>query len=253
MTDNHIYSMPSLPDESAQDGENGESGEPFSEETRASAVTITCACGETFSSLVYHAVNVTIEPELLYHLLADTLNVAICPNCGRRARSAIPFVYHDMARGLFAYVFPNGDLTREERDQRLERLRAVYNQAVAASEEVIGNARAEQPAPSEAFSPPQPNAIPQPDAPPMQVIFGIEQFRKLVESLLESADRLGKVTLTAQGNDTAQREQLRLIAQRLARGAGCLTETTERSDAFSITIYGPRSQVDIIAQALRQR
>ncbi|SRR5579875_1646690 len=247
MSDTSAYSMPSLPEESAQDGENSES---FGAETRASSIMITCACGETFSSLVYHAVNVTLEPELLYQLLADTLNVAVCPNCGRRARSAIPFVYHDMARGLFAYVFPNGDLSEEERSQRLERLRAVYNQAVAASGDVTRSARED--ASAAADSPRLQDAIPQPGAPPMQVIFGIEQLRKLVESLLEPSERLGKVTLTAQGNDSAQREQLRLIAQRLARGAGCLTETTERSDTFSITIYGPRSQIGVIAQALRQ-
>jgi hypothetical protein len=247
MSDNSLSSLPSLPQESAPDDEIGE---PLDEETRASTVTVSCACGETFHSLVYHAVNVTLEPELLYQLLADMLNVAVCPNCGRRARSAIPFVYHDMARGLFAFVFPNGDLSDAERSQRLERLRKVYQRAVTASAEMTGSGRADGSAPSDA--PRLQGAIPQPDAPPMQVIFGIEQLRKLVESLLEPAERLGKVTLTAHGNDSAQREQLRLIAQRLARGAGCLTEATERSDAFSITIYGPRSQIGVIAQALRQ-
>ncbi|HLY29842.1 MAG TPA: CpXC domain-containing protein, partial [Ktedonobacterales bacterium] len=204
-----------IADESLED--SGTNGNP-DEETRASTVTITCECGETFTTIVYHAVNVTLEPELLYHLLADTLNVAVCPTCGRRARSAIPFVYHDMARGLFAYVFPNGELSDAERSQQLERLRTVYQRAVEESARLT--------TPSDmpgSLNPPKlhihrtRDAIPEPAAPPMQVIFGIEQLRTLVDSLLEPEQRLGKVTLTARGDDPHQRERLRVIAQRLAR------------------------------------
>ncbi len=219
-------------------------------ETRASTISVTCDCGETFTSVVYHAVNVTLEPELLYQLLADSLNVAVCPNCGRRARSATPFVYHDMARGLFAYVYPDADLPDEERQALLENLRAVYSRAVQVAERL---------APGGATSPAtragrraQMAGIPEPDAPPMQVIFGVERLRALVDSLLEPDQRLGKVTLTAPGSDTAQRNRIHAIAQRLAREAGCLTETTDRGDEYAITIYGPRSRVSVIARALRQ-
>ena len=219
-------------------------------ETRASMLSVTCDCGETFSSVVYHAVNVTLEPELLYQLLADSLNVAVCPICGRRARSATPFVYHDMARGLFAYVSPDANLPDEQRQELLENLRAVYSRAVEVAERLTPGAdtsaaaragRGDQLAPG----------IPEPDAPPMQVIFGVEQLRALVDSLLEPDQRLGKVTLTAPGSATAQRDRIHAIAQRLAREAGCLTETIDRGDEYAITIYGPRSRVGVIARALR--
>lgn len=220
-------------------------------ETRASMISLTCDCGETFSSVVYHAVNVTLEPELLYHLLADSLNVAVCPNCGRRTPSATPFVYHDMARGLFAYVSPDTDLPDEERQALLENLRAVYTRAVEVAERLTP--RAETFADGRAGRGGQePLGIPEPDAPPMQVIFGVDHLRALVDSLLEPEQRLGKVTLTASGSAAAQRDRIHTIAQRLAREAGCLTETTDRSDEYSITIYGPRSRVGVIARALRQ-
>jgi len=218
-------------------------------ETRATALSVTCDCGETFTSLVYHAVNVTLEPELLYELLADSLNVAVCPNCGRRARSATPFVYHDMARGLFAYVYPDANLPGEERQALLEHLRGVYSRAVRMAEQLAPGGSA--PFATRAGRRAQAAGIPEPDAPPMQVIFGVEQLRALVESLLEPEERLGKVTLTAPGSATAQRNRIHAIAQRLAREAGCLTETTDRSDEYAITIYGPRNRVEVIARALR--
>src|SRR5581483_11619840 len=101
---------------------------------RSTEMTFTCPCGETFPVTMYQTVNVTLEPELLYRLLAGTLNVAVCPNCGRKAMSAQPFIYHDMGRGLFAYVHPRGDVSEEEREVLLARLRQVYDRAVAESD-----------------------------------------------------------------------------------------------------------------------
>lgn len=228
-------------------------------ETRASTISVTCDCGETFTSVIYHAVNVTLEPELLYLLLAESLNVAVCPNCGRRAMSATPFVYHDMARGLFAYVYPNGDdLPDDERQQLLEDLRIVYSRAVQVSERLTAGDTTAPPTPRVTRSQPTgphgraPRDFPEPSAPPMQVLFGVEQLRVLVDSLLEPDQRLGKVTLTAPRSAPAQRDRIHAIAQRLAREAGCLTKTTDRGDEYAITIFGPRSRVGVISRALRQ-
>src|SRR5579885_3060815 len=93
----------------------------------------TCACGTEFTTTVYEAVNVTLEPQLLYTLLVGLLNVATCPNCGRRAAVARPFLYHDVARGLFAYVHPRADLPEERRAQLLAQLRRAYSIAVEES------------------------------------------------------------------------------------------------------------------------
>src|SRR5215472_17619937 len=101
--------------------------------SRSQPHLLTCACGTEFTATVYEAVNVTLEPQLLYTVLAGLLNVATCPNCGRRAAVARPFLYHDVARGLFAYVHPRADLPAEQRAQLLERLRQVYALAVEQS------------------------------------------------------------------------------------------------------------------------
>ena len=76
---------------------------------RSEHYTFTCECGTQFDGAVYHRINVTLEPKLLYTLLAGRLNVATCPNCGRIFASPLPFLYHDLKRGLFAYVHPGAE------------------------------------------------------------------------------------------------------------------------------------------------
>ncbi len=98
---------------------------------RSIKMKFSCACGTEFTADIYQSVNVTLEPQLLYRLLAGSLNVATCPNCGRTAAAAQPFVYHDIARGLFAYVLPRAEVSTEERNAILSRLRTVYSCAAA--------------------------------------------------------------------------------------------------------------------------
>src|SRR5258706_16414116 len=71
---------------------------------RSIKMKFSCACGTEFTADIYQAVNVTLEPQLLYRLLAGALNVATCPNCGRTAAAAQPVGYQDNARRLFPYV-----------------------------------------------------------------------------------------------------------------------------------------------------
>src|SRR5262249_2694291 len=101
---------------------------------RSTEMRFACPCGTTFAATHHQVVNVTLEPPLLYPLLEGTLNVAVCPNCGRKAESAQPFFYHDMKRGLFAYVHPDTDLPQQDREILLQHLRRVYSTAVAESE-----------------------------------------------------------------------------------------------------------------------
>src|SRR5258707_11339521 len=78
---------------------------------RSIKMKFSCACGTEFTADIYQAVNVTLEPQLLYRLLAGALNVATCPNCGRTPAAAQPVVYHDIARRLFPYLLPPADLS----------------------------------------------------------------------------------------------------------------------------------------------
>jgi hypothetical protein len=222
--------------------------------SRSVETTLTCACGSTFAATIHHTVNITLEPQLLYQLLAGRLNVFTCPNCGREASSAQPFIFHDMKRGLFAYVSPNAAATDGDRERLLAQLREVYSQAVEASERLTRSAPDDAP-------PQQPTvrrrtayddlqAQIEPEAPPMQVIFGVDRLTALVESLLEPEERLGRVTLTTRDESTDERQRLAQVARRMADQMACQVAIDEEPDLYSVTIYGPRARTAQIAQAL---
>jgi len=227
--------------------------------TRSVDMTFTCPCGTNFTSAVYTTVNVTLEPELLYRLLAGSLNTPTCPNCGRKAASAQPFLYHDMARGLFAYVHPHSSVSDEDRDALLEELRTSYTQAVATSERILSARERET---KRSPSPPGPPRVRrrtpgedlkariEPDAPPMQVIFGVDQLITLVDSLLDPEERLGKLALSTPSRDPHERENLLDIAERMGKQMGCLIEPQDDPDEFSVWLYGPRARISAIAEAL---
>ncbi len=94
--------------------------------SRSTHQTLTCPCGEVFSSPIYEYVNVAEDPQLRYTVLAGLLNVATCPVCGRRAAIAQPFIYSDPNHNLLAYVHPRSDAPEEARQLILEKLRNVY-------------------------------------------------------------------------------------------------------------------------------
>ena len=221
--------------------------------SRSTSTTLTCVCGTTFDATVHQAVNVTLEPHLLYQLLAGRLNVFRCPTCGRESSSAQPFVYHDMKRGLFAYVSPNTEATDDERERLLDQLREVYARAVEASEHIVRRPSGE--------APPQPTvrrrtafddlqAQIEPEAPPMQVIFGVDRLIALVESLLEPEERLGRVTMTTHSQSAAERNRLVQIAHRMADQMACQIEVEEESDLYMVSLYGPRARTALISRAL---
>lgn len=223
---------------------------------RSSMIRYTCECGTEYTSPVYQTVNVSLEPHLLYQLLAGLLNVAVCPNCGRKTAAALPFVYHDMARGLFAYVHPNADASDETRERLLDRLREVYDSAVEESERILAERHG---ATARRGAPQQPHvrrlspgdelaARLEPDAPPMQVIFGLEDLIALVDSLLEPEERLGRAALSAQMADPDVRERVLTLAHGLAQRLDLQVETEGASHDFTIWLYGPRSRVSLLNQ-----
>lgn len=228
---------------------------------RSHNVTLACPCGESFTATVYSAVNVTLEPRLLYRLLAGQLNVATCPNCGRQVENAQPFVYHDMRRGFLAYVYPHSDVEPEDRDALLESVRRAYVRAVEESDRIE-----QSPAPRvrRAAEPPRLRvrrrspaddieAALEPHAPPMQVIFGVPELAALVESLLEPEEKLARVALTARGASEVERARLRAIAARMAEQLQCDTQVEEDGSEYIVWIYGPRGSVNAIALALNAR
>lgn len=225
---------------------------------RSSTMTYTCECDTTFTSTMYQTVNVTLEPQLLYRLLAGSLNVAVCPNCGRKIESDLPFIYHDMRRGLFAYAHPNAEASDEERERLLERLRQVYDEAVDASERILSEERPSEsgrPAPRLTVRRRSPaedlSAQLEPNAPPMQVIFGREQLVALVDSLLEPEERLGRVALSARGAGPQERERIVSIAERLASQFDLQVETEGQGADFTVWVYGPRERVSALAAHLK--
>lgn len=216
--------------------------------------TFTCECGAQFQGTVYHRVNVTLDPKLLYTLLAGRLNVGTCPNCGRTFASALPFLYHDLKRGLFAYVHPGDEPDEEERDQLLRELGRVYTQAVEDSERVRPpRPRRNAPGRPQSGSGGEARPVAEPEAPPMQVIFGLDQLVKLVESLLEPEERLGQVSLTTRSQEPAERGRLLSVGRRLAEQMPlCQVDAQEAGGVYSVRLYGPRSQVGQLVQLLAQ-
>lgn len=223
---------------------------------RSSMIRYTCECGTEFTSPVYQTVNVTLEPHLLYQLLAGLLNVAVCPNCGRKTSAALPFVYHDMARGLFAYVHPDAEADEELRERLLTRLREVYDEAVAESDRILAR---RQGASSAHAQIPQTNARRgksaddlaarlEPSAPPMQVIFGVENLIALVDSLLEPDERLGRAALSTRGTQLDSHDRILTLARALAERLDLQVETEGAGSDFTVWLYGPRSRVSLLNQ-----
>ena len=223
--------------------------------SRSISYTFTCACGERFTAPVYESVNVTLEPQLLYTMLAGLLNVATCPNCGRRAAVARPFLYHDVARGLFAYVHPRADLPEERRAQLLEQLRQAYSVALEESVRLQ-----EQPHESDAdasiddtFDLSLQSEEQSDDAPPLRVIFGVDQLCALINTLLSPEERLGKLALSSKSQRPEERQRLLVIAQEMARQMDCQVEVDDEPGEYTVWLYGPRRAIGAIMRELAPR
>lgn len=226
---------------------------------RSIAYNFTCACGTNFTTTVYEAVNVTLEPQLLYTVLAGLLNVATCPDCGRRAAIARPFLYHDVARGLFAYVHPRADLPEEQRERLLQQLRRAYSVAVeqsvliqnqeGAGFPVVNVEETEDDMGLEMLD----TAEAENDAPPLQVIFGVEQLCSLINSLLSPEERLGKLALSSKSRQEGERQRLFTIASEMARQMDCQVEVDDEPGEYTVWLYGPRRAIAAMMRELAPR
>jgi CpXC protein len=209
--------------------------------SRSTTIQFTCPCGETFSSQVYEYVNIAKDPQLLYIVLAGLLNVSTCPNCGRRAVHARPFIYSDPARHLLAYVHPRTDLPDEARMVILEKLQDVYDGISGDAEGGRENRQA------------QLTEQQLRDLPPLQVIFGLDQLNAVINAVLSQEERLGKLALNTQSRDEAERAQILHIARKLASDMQCQVEVEDMPDEYTVWLYGSRRQIGAIMRELATR
>lgn len=212
--------------------------------SRSITHTFTCPCGQVFTSQAYEYINVAKDPQLRYVVLAGLINVATCPNCGRRAAVATPFIYSDPAYNLLAYVHPRSDAPEDARLIILEKLRSVYMDVSRLREpgdEVSGDSVV-------SITPSEPKEMP-----PLQVVFGIDQLGELINGVLSPEEKMGRIAMNTQSRNEAERGQFHDIARKLASEMGCCIEVEDLPDEYTVWFYGSRRQVGALMRELAPR
>jgi hypothetical protein len=75
--------------------------------SRKEALTLNCPeCGEPQQTVVWHSLNVTLDPEAKQELFEGRLNVLSCGGCGSTFKLDSPLLYHDMERGFAIQYYP---------------------------------------------------------------------------------------------------------------------------------------------------
>jgi hypothetical protein len=219
--------------------------------SRSTTHTFTCPCGQVFNSQTYEYVNVAKDPLLRYVVLAGLLNVSTCPNCGRRAAIATPFIYSDPAYELLAYVHPRSDAPEEARLIILEKLRSVYTDALVDNmrqDHANGNGGNGDGGRIISITPSQAKEMP-----PLQVVFGIDQLNELLNAVLSHEERLGRLALSTRSRREAERGQFLDIARKLSSEMGCCIEVEDLPDEYTVWLYGSRRQIGALMRELAPR
>ena len=168
------------------------------------------------------------------------LNVATCPNCGRRAATSNPFIYSDPDHNLLAYVHPRSDAPEEARMLVLEQLRSVYVDLTQEQEEY-----------SEGVGGKKASAVVQAkDLPPLQVIFGMEQLNAVINAVLNPDERLGRLALSTQSRSVPERGQFLDIVRKLASEMNCGVEVEDLPDEYTVWVFGSRRQIGALMREL---
>ncbi|HLZ62741.1 MAG TPA: CpXC domain-containing protein [Ktedonosporobacter sp.] len=213
--------------------------------SRSTTHTLTCPCGQAFTSQTYEYVNVAQDPQLQYTVLAGLLNVSTCPICGRRAAIAQPFIYSDPIHKLLAYVHPRSDAPDEARLLILEKLRSVYMDVASTQEDRNGGSNGDRAV--------QMTAERAKEMPPLQVVFGLDQLTELINAVLSPDERLGKLAMSTQSRDAAERAQFFTIARKLATEMDCNVEVEDLPDEYTVWLYGSRRQIGLLMRELAPR
>lgn len=219
--------------------------------SRSTTQNFTCPCGTEFTGQVYEYINVIDDPQLRYVVLAGFINVSTCPNCGRKAAVSVPFIYSDPAYNLLIYVHPNADTPEEARMLILERLRSVYMDANKLKDQQENLSQAgdrEQGDRTISLTHSQAKELP-----PLKVVFGLEQFADVANPVLSQEDKLGRLAMSTQSSDSAERGQFHMIARKLASEMDCFIEVEDMPDEYTVWIYGSRRQVGALMRELAPR
>ena len=214
--------------------------------SRSTNCTFTCPCGEVYSSPIYEYVNVAQNPQLRYTVLAGLLNVATCPVCGRRSALARPFIYSDPAQNLLAYVHPRADAPEEARQLILEKLRSVYVEIDSRNVEIQEETAHDHSKDGNGSSDLN-------EMPPLRVIFGLDSLNELINVGLSQDEKLGRLALSTQSRDSAERGQMFIIARKLASEMQCQVEVEDLPEEYTVWLYGSRRQIGALMRELAPR
>jgi hypothetical protein len=217
--------------------------------SRSTTHTINCLCGQEHTAQAYEYVNIVDDPQLRYVVLAGLINVAICPNCGRRTPIATPFIYSDPVYELLVYVHPRADIPEEARAIILEKLRTVYMDAnKPAQDDAEQSTAAKQGDRVAALTHSQAKEMP-----PLKVVFGLEQLNDVINNVLTPEDRLGRLAMSTQSHSPAERGQFHDITRKLASEMGCIIDVEDYPDEYTVWLYGSRRQVGALMRDLAPR
>ncbi len=86
--------------------------------------------------------------------------------------------------------------------------------------------------------------------PPLQVVFGLDQLYELINGTLAPEDRLGKLALSTQSRNEAERGQFLDIARKLASEMSCSIEVEDMPDDYTVWLYGSRRQIGALMREL---
>jgi hypothetical protein len=215
---------------------------------------ITCPCGIVFHSKIYEYVNTRQDPQLRYTVLAGLLNVSTCPNCGRRAAHPRHFIYSDPEHSLLVYVDPSSDISEEARQLTLDKLRSVHqevgievNYTFPAGEKSRGEELGKGVIIDTRRQRKEANA---PSAPPLHVVFGLDQLHELINAALSQQERLGRLALRTSSHREAERGQLLDIARKFASELQCQVDVEILPGEYTVWLYGSRRQIGAIMREL---
>ena len=93
---------------------------------------VECSCGNLVEMDIYNSVNVTVSPELKDKIINRKINNYECKNCGAKTELASHFLYVDLRKDHWLYVYP--DARRSEKDNILAELNKELEPAKKMSE-----------------------------------------------------------------------------------------------------------------------
>jgi len=221
--------------------------------SRSTTYSLTCPCGNGFTSQIYEYVNTAHDRQLQYTVLAGLLNVPTCPICGRRVALARPFVYSDPAHALLVYVHPSAEIPDEARLLITDKLQNVYSQIgtqglYADSEGDSTRKRSTRTSRNGSSTAQKPEEVL-----PLQVVFGLDELIELINAELSQDERLGRLALSTQSHREAERGQLLDIARKFASEMHCQVEVEDMPDEYTVWLYGSRRQIGALMRELAPR